>query len=63
MAQHGKLQPCVQGEVGAAVRRALSSQTIVICINHIAGECKRSKSLSACGDGCLWITCYRCKRM
>lgn len=47
------------GAVGAAVRRALRSQTIVICINHIARECKGSKSLSACRDGCLWITCYR----
>lgn len=36
MSQPAKLQPCGPGEVGAAVRRALSSQTIVICINHIA---------------------------
>lgn len=36
VSQPAKLQPCGPGEVGAAVRRALSSQTIVICINHIA---------------------------
>lgn len=51
------------GEVGAAVRTALSSQTIVICINHIARECKGSKSLSACRDGCFGITCYRSERL
>lgn len=58
-----KLQPCRLGEVGAAARRALSSQTIVICINHIARQCKGSKYLSACRDGPLWITCYRSERL
>lgn len=50
--QHGKLQPCGLRVVGAAVWKALSSPTIVICINHTARKCKRSKSLSACRDGC-----------